>query len=342
MQRKDIKNFSLPALKKEITDLEEPVYRAEQIFSWLYKKAADDFDGMENLPKPLRDKLNLNYYIGGVKLFKHLKSKDGTEKFIFELYDGNLIETVLIKSKVRKTVCLSTQVGCKFGCAFCASGLKKFVRNLSPSEIINQILFLRFNFNHSITNYVFMGMGEPLDNYENVVKAIKIMNDDKGIGAGSRKITISTCGLIEGIEKLSKLGMQVNLSVSLHAADDKLRNELVPANKKHGLEKIIRACEKFKDKTGREITLEYILIKDKNDSPEDANELAEIAKRLNAKVNLIPYSFVQGFHFKPPVREEVEKFCNKLLSRKIKATIRRSKGSDIQAACGQLAGKYRK
>lgn len=336
MPKQDIKNFSLEELKQEMPRLKEPAYRAEQVFFWLYKKGVENFDAMVNLPKSLRDKLGETYYITTLKLAKHLKSFDGTEKFAFELFDGNFIETVLIYAKGRKTICLSTQVGCKYGCFFCATGIKTFVRNLTVSEIINQILFLQFKFKHTITNYVFMGMGEPLDNYENLSKAILIMNHFRGLDIGARRITISTCGLIPGIEKLKNLKLQVNLSVSIHASNCRLRNELMPVNKKYPLEKLISACGDFIKKTGRMVTFEYILIKGKNDSFKNANELATLIKNLKAKVNLMPYSVVQCLPFRSPSKRDVEGFCNRLLKYGIKTTIRESKGNDIQAACGQL------
>lgn len=339
MNKQDIKNFTLEELKEEMARLEEPVYRAEQIFSWLYKKGVGNFNDMINLPRLLNDKLNNNYYIGSFRLAKHLKSSDGTEKFAFGVLNGNFIETVLIYSKGRKTICLSTQVGCKYGCFFCASGLKKFIRNLTVSEIINQILFLQFNFKHTITNYVFMGMGEPLDNYENLSKAILIMNDSAGLGIGARRITVSTCGLIPGIEKLKNLELQVNLSVSLHAGNNRIRNELMPINNKYGLEKLIFACKDFIEKTGRMITFEYILIKGKNGSLKNADELAALVRNLKAKVNLIPYSVVSCFPFQASSAKDVGAFCSRLLKYGIKATIRESKGRDIQAACGQLIGE---
>ena len=341
MQIKDVKDFTLEELRRDIAKLQEPPYRAQQLFSWLYRKGVYDFDRMSNFSKTLRDKLKKKFLIGTLELSEHLKSADGTEKFAFRLSDGNFIETVLIRAKNRKTVCLSTQVGCKFACSFCASGLKGFIRNLTSSEIINQILFLRFDLKHNITNYVFMGMGEPLDNYDNVSRAILIMNDPEGMDIGARKITVSTCGIIPGIEKLKDLGLQINLSVSLHAASDKLRDKLLPVNKRFPLEKLIEVCEKYMDKTGRMITLEYILIKDANDSPEDVNGLAKIAGRLKAKVNLIPYSAVPGLAFKSPRREDIDKFMKYLVSKRVSVTLRESKGKDIKAACGQLAARIK-
>jgi len=341
MGRKNIKDLTLEELRKAIVDMGDPDYRARQIFSWLYQRAISDFNQMTNIPKTLRDKLRDNYFIGNLEPAEHLKSADGTEKFLFKLPDGNFIETVLIYAGKRKTVCLSTQVGCKFACTFCASGKLGFTRNLAPAEIINQILFLRDNLKHDITNYVLMGIGEPLDNYENVSRAITIMNHPEGMAIGARRITISTCGIIPGMNKLKNLGLQVNLSVSLHATNNRLRATLMPINKRYPLEKLIKASEDFINSTGRMITLEYILIKGKNDSLRDADELASIAKRLKAKVNLVPCSSVPGTDFQSTPKKEIEKFKDRLIQRKVNATLRESKGADIQAACGQLAGRLK-
>lgn len=339
MERKDIKDVTLKELKGAMIKLGQSDYRAEQLFRWLYQRGVSDFNQMKDIPKMLRDKLEKSYYIGRLHLHEHLKSSDQTEKFLFKLNDRNFIESVLIDVKQRKTICLSSQVGCRFNCPFCASGSRGFIRNLTPSEITAQVLFLQDNLKHKITNYVFMGMGEPLDNYENVTKAILIMNDSKAMGIGSRRITVSTCGIIPGIEQLSQLGLKINLSVSLHAPNDKSRSELMPINRRYPLASLIKACADFIDKTGRMITLEYVLIRGRNDSPDDADGLAEIAKLLNAKVNLIPYSEIPGQKFQPPKKEDIEMFMNRLRDRLVKVTLRQSKGKDIQASCGQLAGR---
>lgn len=340
MDKKDIKNLTLAGLKIELQKLSKPSYRASQIFHWIYKKGIQDFDSMPNLPKGFRDKLKQFYYIGTIKTRKHLKSIDKTEKILFELLDGNFIEAVLIYAEGRKTLCLSTQVGCKYACSFCASGAMHFKRNLSTSEILSQVLFFQHMLKHRITNFVFMGMGEPLDNYENVSKAILIMNLPDAMGIASRRVTVSTCGIIPGIEKFKELGIQVNLSISLHAANNKLRDKLIPINKKYPLEKLIGACEDYINTTGRMITLEYILIKGVNDSQDDADGLASISKRLEAKINLIPYSPVcNEASFKSPTKKDIEIFRKMLDNNRVNVTVRESKGKDIMAACGQLAGK---
>jgi len=338
MVKKDIKNFTLGELKEEFKKISEPPYRAEQIFSWIYKKGVEDFSAMNNIPKLFMDKLTESYYVGSIKPLKQLKSIDGTEKVLFELDDGNLIEAVLICSGKRKTACLSTQAGCKHACVFCASGMNGFKRDLSVSEILSQILFLGHSLKHDITNFVFMGMGEPLDNYENISRAIKIMNSLKAMGIAARRITVSTSGIIPGIEKFKELGLQVNLSISLHAANNRLRDSLMPVNKKYPIEKLIKTCEDYIDGGGRMLTLEYIVFKDVNDSQKDIDDLSKIAKRLKAKVNLIPYSCVAGLKFKSLLREDVENVESGLLKKGISVTVRESKGKDIMAACGQLAG----
>ena len=338
MDKKDIKNFTFEELKEEFKKNSAPSYRAEQIFSWIYKKGAEDFNAMNNIPKLFMDKLAESYYIGSIKPLKQLRSIDETEKVLFELEDGNLIETVLICSGKRKTACISTQAGCKHACVFCASGMNGFKRNLSVSEILSQILFLEHGLKRDVTNFVFMGMGEPLDNYENVSRAIKIMNSPKAMAIAARRITVSTSGVIPGIEKFKGLGLQANLSISLHAADNELRDRLMPINKKYPLGKLLEACQDYINSGGRMLTLEYIVLKDINDSQKDIEGLSKIAKRLKAKVNLIPYSEVCGVDFKSPLRKDVKDFENGLLKKGINVTIRESKGKDIMAACGQLAG----
>ena len=332
----DIKNFTIEELKAEMKKLLVPPYRAEQIFYWIYKKGVCDFNSMENIPKPLRDELRRFYYIGRVELKKHLKSKDGSSKFLLELSDGNFIETVFIPGKARNTLCLSTQVGCKYRCSFCASGLKGFIRDLTASEIVEQILFLERSFQYEINNLVFMGMGEPLDNYDNVVKSIKIINSPKGLNIGARKITVSTCGIVPGIKRLKDLGLQVNLSISLHAVNNKLRDTLIPINKKYPLERLIASCRDYIIKTHRKLTLEYALIKGVNDSSEDVKGLSSIARKLKAKVNLIPYSSIPGKDFTAPSKKDIEIFRDILIRNRINVTIRQSKGRDIEASCGQL------
>ncbi len=341
MDKKDIKDLSFEELAGELKEWGEPSYRASQIFDWVYRKGATAFDSLTDLPQSLRRKLEHNFSLRSPVLADHLTSQDGTEKFLFELADGHFIETVLIPAAKRKTLCLSTQVGCRFACVFCASGMGGFKRNLLPSEVLGQVLFLRDKFSVNLTNFVFMGMGEPLDNYENVIKAVRIMNDPKGLGIAARRITISTSGITPGLERLIEFGLQVNLSLSLHSAKDEVRSRLMPMNRRYPLKGLFRACERYVERTGRMMTLEYILLRDINDSADDARQLAAVAKRLRAKVNLIPYSPIWGLDFKAPPLEKTGLFLRWLEEKGVSATLRRSKGGDIQAACGQLAGKQK-
>jgi len=340
--KQDIRDLSFKELTEELKGLGEPSYRAGQVFDWLYKKGAGSFEAFTDLPKSLRLRLEERFSLESLELAERLIAADKTEKFLFRLADGNFIESVLIPADRRTTLCLSTQVGCKFGCAFCASGLGGFKRNLRPSEILGQVLFLRDKLSFHLTNFVFMGMGEPLDNCDNVVKAIQIMNDSRGLGIAARRITVSTVGIIPGIERLKTLGLQVNLSLSLHAVREELRSKLLPTSRKYPLPEILRACQDYVRETSRMMTLEYILLRGLNDSAEDASRLASIARRLKAKVNLIPCSPVAGQEFIPPPAETNKLFLRRLEEKGVNATLRRSKGADIQAACGQLAGKMEK
>ena len=336
---KDIRDLNLEELRAELERAGEPPYRAAQIFGWLYKKGAASFVAMTDLPGGLRDKLARTFVMAAPDLDGVFESKDGSRKYMFRLGDGHCVETVSIPSGVRKTICVSTQVGCKFGCAFCASGLGGFVRNLVPSEVVGQVLFLRDVLDVTLTNIVFMGMGEPLDNFENLARAIQILNAPEGLGIAARRMTVSTAGFVPGIDHLRKLGLQVNLSISLHASTDAKRDELMPINRKYPLEALMRACEEYLRGGGRKITLEYVLLGGFNDSPEDADGLARVASRLRAKVNLILYSPVSGLPFTVPEAKRVRDFLGRLTPRGVPAMLRRSKGIDIQAACGQLSGR---
>ena len=339
MEKQDIKNFTIAEFEKRLAEISEPSFRARQILGWLYRKGVSDFNLMHNLPKNLQERLDAIFYISRPQVLEIAQSADGTEKFLFRLSDDNLIETVLIPNRERATVCLSTQVGCKYNCVFCASGQNGFTRNLTLAEIINQLLFIRFERNQKITNVVFMGMGEPFDNYDNLVRAISVINDPKDISIGARKITVSTCGIIPGIERFQTIGRQVELSVSLNAADEELRSKLMPVNKKYPLEELILTLADYTKKTGRVITLEYLLVKNINDSADCAEKLAGVAKCLKAKVNLLPYSPVTGKDYRIPEKDGIALFASRLSRKGVTVTIRKSRGKDIAAACGQLAGK---
>ncbi|OGD38049.1 MAG: 23S rRNA (adenine(2503)-C(2))-methyltransferase [Candidatus Aminicenantes bacterium RBG_19FT_COMBO_58_17] len=337
----DIRNLTFAELRAEFDSWGEPAYRAKQVFEWIYQKGADSFAAMTDLPKSLRQRLEDKFRLGVLELAEQLRSEDGTEKLLFRLTDGQLIEAVLIPSGGRRTLCLSTQVGCKFACVFCASGAGGFARNLLPSEMLGQILFLRDKLDVGLTNFVFMGMGEPLDNLDNLVRTVRIMNAPEGMGIAARRMTISTVGIVPAIEKLEGLGLQVSLSLSLHATTDELRSRLLPVNRKYPLAEVVKAGAHYARTTGRMITIEYILISSLNDSAADARRLASIARKLRAKINLIPYSQGCGAGFAPSPGSRQQAFLQTLESLGVAATVRRSKGGDIRAACGQLAGKKR-
>jgi 23S rRNA (adenine2503-C2)-methyltransferase len=338
----DILNLTLEELRSALAAIEERPFRAVQIFDWLYKKRAAKFADFTSLSKALREKLAARFAFGLPGLADKLSAPDGTTRFLFRLGDGEHIESVLIPSGRRLTVCLSTQVGCKFACAFCASGLHGFNRNLTSSEITGQVLYLQHTLALELTNFVFMGMGEPLDNWANVEKALRIMNAPEGLGIAARRMTVSTAGYLPAFMRLEALDLQVNLSLSLHAVTDRLRDKLMPINRRFPLEDIVRAAEEYIRSGGRMITLEYIVMRGLNDSLDDADGLAAIARRLRAKVNLIAYSPVEGLSFETPTEADVARFKRWLEERKVNTTLRQSKGTDIAAACGQLVGRFKK
>ncbi len=339
--KQNIKNFTFKELADFFEKLKIPKYKAKQVFSWIYKKGVNSFDEMSDLSLEIREELDEIFFISKINIAKTLNSSDGTSKYLFELRDGNAIEAVLIPSKNRNTLCLSTQVGCKFQCIFCASGSLGFKRNLNVSEILDQVIYTKIKSGVEIDNYVFMGMGEPLDNYENLEKSLEVMNDKNGLGIASRRITISTNGIVPGIERLKNFGLQVNLAISLHAAFQEKRSSLMPVAKKYSLNQLLRACQHYYEKTSRMITFEYLLLKGINDTKNDAIKLAEIAKSLKAKVNLLAYSPVfKNKLLRRTSDEELHRFSNMLQDRNVKITIRASKGKDIKAACGQLAGEF--
>jgi 23S rRNA (adenine2503-C2)-methyltransferase len=316
----------------------EKPYRATQVFRWLYKVGVKSFDEMTDLNKELREKLKERFHITKVTALDSKRSLyDGTTKYLLKLEDSHTVETVLLPEEERTTLCLSSQVGCKFGCSFCASAPFGFVRNLKASEILDEVLFIReHNKDRVITNIVFMGIGEPLDNYNNVMRAIRILNDEDAFKIGARKITISTCGIIPAMQKLSDEKLQIELSVSLHSADDKVRSKFVPINKRYPLSDLIAACKAYTKKTKRVITFEYILIKGVNASEGDAFVLARLLNGMMCKVNLISYNQIKAKGYEAPSTEGVKDFFRTLKSRGINVMLRKSKGEDIDAGCGQL------
>ena len=317
-------------------------FHARQIWAWIYRKGARSFDQMSDLPSPLRALLKEHFTLYALKVVLSKKSHDGTEKFLLALNDGNSIEAVIIPSPKRISVCISTQVGCKFSCRFCASGLLGFKRNLTTAEILEEILTLQAALGDSrITHIVFMGTGEPLDNYDNVMAAIRIINDPDGLGIGARRITISTSGLVPGILRLIEEKMQVELSVSLHAANDSLRQRLMPINKKYPLKELLCACGEYIKKTNRQITFEYLLIHGLNCDGDSCQELSKLMRGLKlSKVNLIPANEVKEYSLKPPEKKETLFFKDCLVRAGVQVTLRKQRGADIDASCGQLRLTY--
>jgi 23S rRNA (adenine2503-C2)-methyltransferase len=338
----DIKELSLKELEDKLLFWGSPKYHARAIFNWIYQKGAYEFSRMSNLPAPLRKKLTDEFSILGLALADLQESSDGTTKFLFELADKNLVEAVSIPAAKRITGCISSQVGCKFGCNFCASALKGFKRNLTRGEILDEVLYLKNNLKiGQLTHIVFMGTGEPLDNYENVLSAIRLINSPLAFNIGARRITISTCGIIPEINRLALEDLQIELSISLHAADDKTRSQLMPVNKKYPLVDLIKCCREYIAKTNRQITFEYILIKDFNSDLASAEKLATLLKGLRlAKVNLIPANPIAEFKIFPPAEREILFFKDKIFSLGVNVTLRKERGQDIDAACGQLRLRY--
>lgn len=335
-----IYNFTGKELKDKLTSNGFSGYTAGQVFEWVYKRRVQDFDSMNNLSKRMREFLKKNFSIHKLSLIKKEKSSDRAEKFLFKLEDNLAIEAVLIPAKVRSTLCISTQVGCKFRCLFCASGEMGFKRNLTAGEIINQYLSVSsLKASLKITNIVFMGIGEPLDNFENTIRSINILMDSAGINFSKRRISLSTCGLVPEIKKLAKLKLGIKLSVSLHSADNSIRNKLMPINKKYPIEELIPAIKEFSKESRDPVTFECVLIQGINTSKDDAKKLAKLLNGVNGKANLIPYNGICP-KFKAPDKETVDIFGQELKRRGVFFTLRKSRGQDINAACGQLKAEY--
>ncbi len=336
---KNIKDYDLEELKNELKQIGEKPFRAEQIFKWLYQDKVKEFDEMTNLSLQLREKLKENYTMCNYKILKKQKSKDGTIKYLFDVLDGNAIETVLMSYHHGYSLCVSSQIGCKMGCKFCASTGINFIRNLTSGEIVEQILAVEQDENIRISNIVFMGIGEPLDNYDNVVNAIRIINNQKGLSIGARHISISTSGLVPKIYKLAEENIQCTLSISLHASNNEKRSSMMPVNNRYPIEELMQACKDYIKKTNRRISFEYALAKDNNDNLDDAKELIKLLKGMLCHVNLIPINKIENGQFDKSSNENIMKFRDFLNDHGIVATIRRELGSDIDAACGQLRRK---
>lgn len=338
----DILSLLPSEIEREITALGEPRYRAKQIFSWLHS-GVRDFDEMSNLPRPLRDKLKADFSLYRPKVLKKQVSRlDGTIKYLWELYDGNAVETVVMQYKHGNTVCVSTQVGCRQGCAFCASTIGGLVRSLEPSEILDEVLFSQLDSGLPISNIVLMGIGEPLDNFDNVMRFLELVNHPEGMNIGMRHISLSTCGLIERFDDLAERDLQLTLSVSLHAPDDETRSRIMPANRGRGVARLMEACRRYYEKTGRRISFEYAMIDGVNDTAYHARLLAEEAKRVAAHVNLIPLNHVDERKFQPSTSGHMKAFIKILEEEGVNVTVRRRLGSDVDASCGQLRRKMQK
>ncbi len=343
MLKPSIKSLPLEELTQLFAAQVQPAYRAKQVADWLYKKRVDSFAAMSDLPAPLRKQLTADFAFDKPEVVRVLGSRDTTRKFLFRLADGNLIESVLIpaspalygETSDRRTACVSTQVGCAYGCKFCASGLDGFTRNLDPGEIVDQLLAIERESGEQIDNIVFMGMGEPLANLTNLLRAIRIINAPWGLEIGARHITISTSGLAPQIRKLAQEPTQFRLAISLHGATDEVRDRIMPVNRKYPLATLLEACDAYVAEKKR-LMFEYILIAGVNDSDEQAHHLARHALRLAAKINLIPYNTVAGLAWSRPSRNRQETFLRILRGHGAVATLRREKGHDIAAACGQL------
>lgn len=336
---KNIKDYDLEELKQEFIEIGEKAFRAEQVFKWLYEAKVTNFDEMTNLSLELREKLKQTYEMHNFNILKKQESLDGTKKYLFDVLDGNAIETVLMSYHHGYSICVSSQIGCKMGCKFCASTGIKFIRNLTSGEIVEQILAVERDNGIRISNVVFMGIGEPLDNYENVVNAIRIINNQKGINIGARHISISTSGLVPKIYQLAEENIQCTLSISLHATTDEKRSEMMPVNNRYNIEELLQACKDYIKKTNRRISFEYALAKDNNDNLEDAKRLVKLLKGMICHVNLIPINKIENGAFTKSSNENIIKFRDYLNEHGIVATIRRELGSDIDAACGQLRRK---
>jgi len=346
-----IYDYTLDELKTQL----KPSFRAKQVYNWIYKKYATSYDNMKNIPNDLKDNLKENYLIDILKIVKKEKSSDGSIKYLFELRDGHSIEAVLLLMKKKKidengvieksekfTVCISTQVGCKVGCTFCLTAKGGFIRNLSVGEIVNQIVQIKRDNeipeNKSV-NIVYMGMGEPLDNYENFVHSVKVFSEVEGLSINRRRITVSTSGLSSKIEKLGNEDLGIQLAISLHAVDDNLRSELIPMNKAYNIQSIIDAVKKFPVDTRKKVMFEYLVIKNKNDDIKSAKKLLQLLDGIKAKVNLIYFNPYPGTTYQRPQSSDMIKFQEYLTSKGLLCTIRESKGLDISAACGQLKEK---
>ncbi|MDH3981409.1 MAG: 23S rRNA (adenine(2503)-C(2))-methyltransferase RlmN [Kiritimatiellaceae bacterium] len=339
IEKQFIHGIFLSELEAWLVQAGEKKFRAKQVWQWLYHHEVQSWDEMKNIPQALRDKLAAHFIFQALEKVEVQESSTGTRKILSRLVDGELIEEVLIPAPDRRTVCVSSQVGCMFGCAFCASGQLGVKRNLKAGEIVGEALSAQREYGDRLTNLVFMGIGEPFDNYDEVLRAVRILNDPDGFCLGARRITISTCGVVPGIQRLEEEGLQVELSVSLHAANNNTRDDLMPVNVSWSLDELMDTCRQYTKRTKRIITFEYTMIRDVNDTQEDCQELVGLLRTFPCRVNLIPLSEIEEYEGKTSKRETVESFIRQLERAGINTTVRWSKGVDVNAACGQLRSK---
>lgn len=341
MEQIEIKSLSLMQLKNTMIEMGEKAFRAKQIYEWLHQKQAESFEEMSNLSAALREKLKERCVLTTLKMLEVQTSKiDGTQKYLFALPDGNVVESVLMKYKHGNSVCISSQVGCKMGCRFCASTIGGWTRNLLPSEMLEQIYRIQKLSGERVSNVVVMGTGEPLDNYDNLLQFIRLLTDENGLHISQRNVTVSTCGIVPKMYELAEENLQITLAISLHASNQAKRAELMPIANKYSINEVLEACRNYFEKTGRRLTFEYSLVGGKNDTKEDAEELAHLIKGLNCHVNLIPVNPIKERDYVQSDKKVIENFKNKLEKYQINVTIRREMGRDIDGACGQLRKSY--
>ena len=339
--KQDIKSLELAELTEAMVQMGQPKFRGKQVYSWLHEKRVESFEEMSNLPAAFRQQLAQNYYINSLSIIRKLTSKiDGTQKYLLRLKDNNCVEAVLMKYKYGNSVCISTQVGCRMGCKFCASTLAGLVRSLEPSEMLDEIYTVTRDSGQRVSNVVLMGIGEPFDNYDNVMKFLHILSSPEGYNLSLRHLSLSTCGLVDRIYQLAEEKAGLTLSISLHAPNDEIRSQTMPINKRYPIDELLEACRYYFNKTGRRISFEYALIEGVNDEVRHANELADRLRGMSAHVNLIPVNPIKERGFKRGSRQRIEAFQKALEARGVNATIRRELGADINAACGQLRREY--
>ena len=339
--KKDIRAYGYEELQKEMATIGEKAFRAKQIYEWLHVKLVDHFDEMTNLSKALREKLEENYEIlPVVMLERQISQIDGTNKFLFRLYDGNVVESVLMKYKHGNSVCISSQVGCRMGCAFCASTIGGLVRNLSPSEMLGQIYQIQKISGERVSNVVIMGTGEPMDNYDNFLKFIHLLTDEHGLNISQRNVTVSTCGIVPKMKELAKEHLQITLALSLHGSNQEKRRKLMPVANKYDITEVLAACDEYFKETGRRVSFEYSLVQGVNDNLDEAKRLTALLKDMQGHVNLIPVNPIKERDFKQSNRDAIDAFRGYLEKHGINVTIRREMGRDIGGACGQLRKSY--